>query len=701
MHTSRKFLLALTLIISTACGLVAPITPAAPPLSHPTQTPESTPTASANIADIEPAVLLFTIGMHIEPLGMTAQGFLGGRGGDYHQTSLFERHVQDIRTVAAIVEAHGGRMTIQAQSPFTQVAIETGNPILAELADAGHELALHFHEDAHLGKDSSLLSPQQWCQVMEEEIAWITQASGEDEIRYWSGGNLYPQILTAAACAGLSVNSDWKNPRTQTTPLELTGVNPWRPAGGTDGTDLTAFTQHDPQGAVIFLPEGNYDRTNFASMRRSEQADGDVAYFEYLKARLLASLEAAQPGKVNVFHFTIHPGEFRGDPQHPFAVIENFLAEVVDPLVASGKVQWATLGEMAEAYRAWEQAHPGQDMRAEAALPAVSAPATQSLSEAGYITFAVNVHDWTHPDESGALLLKLVDLFEKYGVRGDFYFTPEITRALAENVPEVIERFRNSDMTISYHVRPPHPLNSGFDQRLKGLDDETLYQTILDYETYALDLENGDLDRSRPGGYTYVAQVFGRNPVVASVPTGDPRIKEVAQRVYAQLGAQVTVLYHESGTKIETPLEYVNGLLVRPSDFSVTRVTPIDGSDNFWWNYMSRPNAADYNPTQLLQRLLAEWESQNRPRPPFITSLIHENNFYRNGEAWAAFYFRIENGKKGDPLPPPWDLSTPDWTRLRSPSDQAAILAAYEELVAYAAAHLQVVTSEDLVRLAG
>jgi hypothetical protein len=37
---------------------------------------------------------------------------------------------------------------------------------------------------------------------------------------------------------------------------------------------------------------------------------------------------------------------------------------------------------------------------------------------------------------------------------------------------------------------------------------------------------------------------------------------------------------------------------------------------------------------------------------------------------------------------------------VRSPSDQAAILAAYEELVAYAATHLQVVTSEDLVKLA-
>ncbi|MCE7921087.1 MAG: hypothetical protein DYG85_16535, partial [Chloroflexi bacterium CFX1] len=166
-------------------------------------------------------------------------------------------------------------------------------------------------------------------------------------------------------------------------------------------------------------------------------------------------------------------------------------------------------------------------------------------------------------------------------MRGDFYFTAEITRKLAENHPEVIERFRNSNMTISYHVRPPHPLYTGFDSRLQNLNDEALHQTLLDYETYALNLETGELDKSQPGGYAYVAQIFGRNPVVAPAPNGDPRIKDAAQRVYASLGAQMTLLYHEEGTNLEQPFEYVNGLLVRPSDFGVTRTTFVDGKDSF------------------------------------------------------------------------------------------------------------------------
>jgi len=343
----------LFLFISAAFSLSACNVPPA------VETAVSQPTAQTGTGK---AVLYFTIGMHIEPMGETAQGYGGGKG-DYHNPVFFDRHVQDILAVTRIVESHGGHMTIQAQSPFTTVAIESGNTILADLASRGHEMALHLHEDAHLGKKGEMLSVQQWCDVMKDEISYITQASGESAVRYWSGGNLYLDVYDAAACAGLDVNSDSKNRLTQETPMEFVGVNPWRPAGGTDGVNLANFTQHDPDGLVVFLPEGQYDKSDFASMRRSEDVGGDEAYFEFLKDSLYSSLEAAEAGKVNVFHFTVHPGEFHGDPQNPFEVIETFLTEVVDPLVASGQVQWATFSEMADAYAAWEQANPGVDPR--------------------------------------------------------------------------------------------------------------------------------------------------------------------------------------------------------------------------------------------------------------------------------------------------------------------------------------------------
>ncbi len=308
-------------------------------------------------------LLRFTIGLHIEPFGTTAQGFrsgaIGGRQLDYADRTFFDRQVEDIRAVAAVVERHGGRMTVQGQSPFTPAVLERGHGVLRELAAAGHEIALHFHEDAHLGPRWQAEPVERWAAVFEEELALLRRAAGIARVRSWSGGNTYPRLYEAAARAGLQVNSDWKDPARQATPLALTGVHPWRPAGGTDGTEFGAFARHDPAGPVVFLPEGAYDREDFAAMRRATEFGGDAAYFAYLGERLRAAVALGRADRVNVHHITIHPGEFRGSGAAPFGVIERFLAETVDPLVASGEVAWATFTEMADAYLAWEGAHPG------------------------------------------------------------------------------------------------------------------------------------------------------------------------------------------------------------------------------------------------------------------------------------------------------------------------------------------------------
>jgi len=320
-------------------------------------------------------VLFFCIGMHIEPMGAevseialaagaTAKPGDGDPGKpDYHNRAYFERHAENLRTLAAILEQHGCVMTVQAQSPFTTVAAQLGNTILSDLEDQGHEIALHFHEDAHLGENAGNLPVAVWSAVMAEEIDFIRACGVEGPIRYWSGGNLYPGVLEAASAAGLDVYSDWKNPMTQSTLPQLIGVHPWRPVGGTDGFDATAFVEHDPNGAVIFLPPGEIDPFAFSHKRQITAQGGDAAWFEVIEEALLASVEAASPDRVNTYHFTMHPGEFVGDPKDPLAIIDQFLTQVVDPLVASGKVRWATFSEMADVFIEWEETHPGVDPR--------------------------------------------------------------------------------------------------------------------------------------------------------------------------------------------------------------------------------------------------------------------------------------------------------------------------------------------------
>lgn len=1010
------------------------------------------------------APLLFCIGVHVEPMGARVSSlvpggaeqpgrrpFQGSREGGgrppfsrnlppqtYELPFLFKRHVEDLASLAEITELHGGKLTVQAQTPFTQVAVESGEKVLAGLQARGHEIALHFHEDAHLGPNSRRLPAETWAAVMREEIDWLKRAGGT-QVRYWSGGNLYPSVLKAASQAGLQVMSDHKNPRRQATEEVLLSVNPWRPAGGPQEDDVADFARHDPAGKIIYLPDGLFSRADFAGMRRSENLGGDAGYFDFLTESLELSLRAARPDRVNVFHITVHPGEFRGgrDAKRPFAVIDAWLGRVVEPLAKAGKLRWATFSEMADAFRGWEKTHanvnprdtggensapPAQRASADAprtffavhceahsaglpmwealtrfvamadryqawltlmfnpqwaefiladkdrfarvkawqkqgheiavhyhnvvhgdwngytnrkddnytrdarhrgavaemmkllqnlaapdtmltmcmgpdarwdslreveidetdypdgiiydvdgmdvgltplmkakykgrdlfhlkhhffaagpraghleqikaefrrakpdevlgvvtheadfarspafieqwfrfcqenkasirtvreivrnypqdkvvnvksvfqevkpgrgqaprqdgifakvrkfqellqrrkaegantseaedldrqsraaarsgdpeeagrlldrAIKALELEKTNSAgaraTERGYMTFAVNTHDWPHVDESAATVLRLIGIFEKHLVRGDFYFTPQIVEHYEQKRPDVIQRLKQSGMGISYHVRPPHPTYGGFDQRLRNLDNAALLQTLRDYETYRLDPATGELQRDKAGGYRYVAKVFGRAPVVVSPQCRDPRVRAAALKVYAELGAKMVVAYHESGTKIDQPFEWSHELLARPSDFSITRWAVSTSREGlFWWNMLDTSRAAEFNPTVRLKSQLAAWHGS---RAPFITALIHENDFSREGgPGWSGIYF-TGAGRNAHPKSAPFDLDAPDLSRPRSPAAREKIWSAYEELVAYAAAHLRVVTAEDIVKLAG
>jgi peptidoglycan/xylan/chitin deacetylase (PgdA/CDA1 family) len=314
------------------------------------------------------------------------------------------------------------------------------------------------------------------------------------------------------------------------------------------------------------------------------------------------------------------------------------------------------------------------------------------------MTFAINVHDSVHVADSAATILRAAGIFKKYKVHGDFYFTAQIAEAYAAERPEVVRTIKESGMGVSYHVRPPHPTYIGFDKRLKGLDDAALTQTLKDYETFRLDPATGELQKDRPGGYRLVASTFGGNPVCVSPQSNDRRIKSAVDAIYKDLGARMVIQYHETGTRPEQPFEYLDGLLVRPSDFSITRWSKAGESEEvFWWNRVAAAKMAEeFNPTERLKKQLAEWKVA---RPPFITSLIHENNFYRRGpEAWALRY--STDTKSRTPRDPPYKMDAPDESKPRSAQEQETIWQAYEAMVAYAAANLSVVTPAEIVKLA-
>jgi len=157
---------------------------------------------------------------------------------------------------------------------------------------------------------------------MKEQVDLLKQA-GATRIRYWSGGNLYLNLLDAASQAGLDIMGNYKNPELQKTDARLLMIHPWRPAGSPFATDLTKYVQHSSSGKIIYLPVGIFSRLDHASMRRSADAGGDWEYFDSLTEGLEASLRATRADRVNVLQFTIHAGEFRGNPTAPFEVIDT------------------------------------------------------------------------------------------------------------------------------------------------------------------------------------------------------------------------------------------------------------------------------------------------------------------------------------------------------------------------------------------
>lgn len=328
----------------------------------------SAPTAGANTGGAPGGTLMVGIGVQIEAFGATPSSLVPGatpvpttNGLDYNNRQLFNEHSRLLRMLAAVVEKHSGRLTVQAQSPFTQIAAITGSTIFRDLQAHGNEIALNFDEEAHLGVNPETLPASTWAAAMQEEIGIIKQTGVTAPIRYWTGGNLYTDILQAASQAGLDVMSGYKNPRTGQTDALVLGVNPWRPEAGPNEKNLKPFARNDPGGKIVYLPDGKFRRLDYDSIRRTQV--GDNAFFQYLTGELQNSLSHARAGRVNVFHITIRPGEFVGARSQPYTLLDQWLTTVVDPLVKAGRVQWATFSQMADAYKSWEKANPSTDPR--------------------------------------------------------------------------------------------------------------------------------------------------------------------------------------------------------------------------------------------------------------------------------------------------------------------------------------------------
>ena len=302
------------------------------------------------------------------------------------------------------------------------------------------------------------------------------------------------------------------------------------------------------------------------------------------------------------------------------------------------------------------------------------------------ITFVINVHDHTHVDESADTVIRAAGLFKKYGVKGDFYMTGPITQAYLKSRTDAVAALR--EQGIGYLVRAPHPLSDGFTGKISGIkshDDKV--KTITEYETYAMDMATGEIQKGTPGGYSLVKSTFGRAPSCVGLSIGNEAVKSAAMEVYAALGAKVVITGHASKEPTANPFTWYGSLLERPGDINITRLS----GNTFWWNKVAK-DPENFDPLPKKRESLKQWTLD---RPAYVTSLIHENNFVRSGpEGWTLSYYVDKD--KSAVRQPSFPLTGVDESKERNRTEREAIWAAYEKWIQWSASNMRVMTSDEI-----
>lgn len=298
-----------------------------------------------------------------------------------------------------------------------------------------------------------------------------------------------------------------------------------------------------------------------------------------------------------------------------------------------------------------------------------------------YISFIQNVHDWVFPENSLETLNRLIDLHERYEIPVEMYLDDQVVQSYLELQPEIFERLKSSPyVTVSFHIRPPHPVYDGFDTiGLADMSGEEQYETLYLYETHRLDLATGGYT-NEPGGYAYLKELIGYAPRVVAQTTSR-EFGSTLSRVYEEMGALFAVVHGRETTLEDT----LHGLHARPEDVEV----------KLYEDSYARGFSA--------QERFEEWtEDFNGTSDYFINLKYHEENFYTQGSAFGLVFWESVGRGKDNPKSPPYDLTAGDDTEFRTEAEQAEEWQIYEETLQYVAEHrdvLTAITSVDLEQM--
>lgn len=314
-----------------------------------------------------------------------------------------------------------------------------------------------------------------------------------------------------------------------------------------------------------------------------------------------------------------------------------------------------------------------------------------------WMTFALNCHDFVNPADSAAAVRFFLDTLEAHGARGDLYITAPVLEAWETSAPALVARLRGGTHTVSYHVRPPHPVVF---EPTNALLNST---PLADYERYRLDLRTGQVNTAASGGIYRVASVLAKTPSATGLNALTTQWMERFAAAMAARGCRVGVFDHgpvAGRSGFENLVQPREGLYPRPVDYFLERVDASghpDTGGNFWWNLAADGTLSSPALAAAFQTDFLDASPGDERRPAFGLCAIHENNFYAEGTPWGPIYYN--DAAMTQPKPPPYDLSTTAaWVTMRPEIEKTRIRQAFRALVAAATADsdTRVVTSRDI-----
>jgi hypothetical protein len=512
--------------------------------------------------------LLFSIVMHIEP-------FKGGKNPDYNEEKYFRMQAESLKKFCALLDKHRAKLTIQAQSPFTDSCKKWDNP-LPELERNGHEIATHFHEDAWVKNTDTKENRKTALAKIKKSVDDL----GVRENLTLCGGWQWDDLGEIASSVGFKYVDNYKNPKTQMgLPNNLT-VFPYRI------NDKDVKTS-DPKGKILYVTEGVWvDQRKIASVPPNptpEDFDGITKMFN-------ASFPTLVLGKVCTANFVMHLSDFTpSNIDKTFALYDEYLTRIVDPLVKTGLIQYSTISESGKLFE--QTIEQGQKP-----LPQLIIVMNQNYqeSEADAKTTVANLRFQQA-------------LCEKYNAFTEHYFTGLAWEQTLKYDSNYLAFVNSKGVHIHTHGanRDPKPF---LVSRMKGVSWEEDFKTALEYESHGLDPVTGKV-LTTPGGIDKV-----QKQAMTLIPSCGRTIHAAILAADKSLGFKIGVGFGEnSGTPSNRT--FLMNVLGRPDDIFIH-------PNNMFLPWVS-------GRFDLKKQILNEIRLQNYTEPRFIMFVVHDNDMFK------------------------------------------------------------------------